>query len=144
MLMPLLQTILTSAVEYRKYNLGVYGIELPIQDPWTAQTQTIDFIVQLFELTTKVVDASASGVGMDDGSVAVRDIPRMQLAELASVLFACCHERLEWLRRSVYYLGLVSLVKVDVQSARLPQIPPVPRASGRSSRTGSTAFDPRF
>lgn len=93
---------MTSAVEYRKYNLGVYGIELPIQDPWTAQTQTIDFIVQLFELTTKVVDASASGV--DAESVAVRDIPRMQLAELASVLFACCHERLEWLRRYVYFV----------------------------------------
>lgn len=93
------QTILNSAIEYRKYNLGVYGIELPIHDPWTAQPETVDFIVQLFELTTKVVDSMASGAGMEADSAAARDVPRMQLAELASALFACCHERLQWLRR---------------------------------------------
>jgi nuclear pore complex protein Nup133 len=94
------QTILTSAMEFRSRNLGVYGIELPMHDSWTAQPDIIDFVVRLFELTTKVVESSVSGAGMDvDSGSSGRDIPRVQLAELASVLFGCCNERLEWLRR---------------------------------------------
>ena len=85
-------------MEYRRRNLGVYGIELPIHNPWTAQPETIDFVIQLFELTAKVVESSVSSAGMDVDFANGRDAPKTQLAELASVIFGCCYERLEWLR----------------------------------------------
>ncbi|KAJ7774554.1 hypothetical protein DFH07DRAFT_102982 [Mycena maculata] len=83
-------TVLTSAMEYREYNLGVYGILLPMVDPWTSSPATIDVIISLFESTTGVLDSSArSGV--------VLDYLKNQLPELATVLFACIQERLDWL-----------------------------------------------
>ncbi|KAJ6502530.1 hypothetical protein C8R45DRAFT_622368 [Mycena sanguinolenta] len=89
-------TVLTSAMEYREYNLGVYGILLPMIDPWTSRPAVIDVIIGLFESTTRVLDSSvATGVFLERNSYA-----NSQLPELATILFACIQERLNWLTSS--------------------------------------------
>jgi hypothetical protein len=90
------QTVLTSAIEHRKYNLSLYGVELPVHDPWTAQMRTINQVVDLFELTTAVARAHKTSGSTD---AVTEGMIRMQVAELASVLFKCCYDRLEWLKR---------------------------------------------
>ncbi|KAF7338280.1 Methyltransferase type 11 [Mycena venus] len=86
-------TVITSAIEYRDYNLGVYGILLPMIDPWTSSPAVIDVILGLFESTTKVLDSSTrAGVVLERNSYA-----NSQLPELATILFACIQERLDWL-----------------------------------------------
>ncbi|KAJ7905514.1 Non-repetitive/WGA-negative nucleoporin C-terminal-domain-containing protein [Mycena olivaceomarginata] len=86
-------TVVTSAMEYRNYNLGVYGIVLPLIDPWTSSPALIDVILGLFESTTKVLDSSTrAGVVLERNSYA-----NSQLPELATILFACVQERLDWL-----------------------------------------------
>ncbi|KAF8212214.1 hypothetical protein K438DRAFT_1708496 [Mycena galopus ATCC 62051] len=86
-------TVLTSAMEYRDYNLGVYGILLPMIDPWTSSPAVIDVILSLFESTTKVLDSSTrAGVVLQRNSYA-----NSQLPDLATILFACIQERLNWL-----------------------------------------------
>ncbi|KAF7363465.1 Methyltransferase type 11 [Mycena sanguinolenta] len=89
-------TVLTSAVEYRDYNLGVYGILLPMIDPWTSSPAVIDVILGLFESTTRVLDSTPAGVFLERNSYA-----NSQLPELATVLFASIQERLNWLTSSV-------------------------------------------
>src|ERR1700761_441412 len=59
------QTVLSSAVEYRQYNLGVYGILLPMIDPWTSNPELIDVILSLFETTTKMLDSSTRVVAQN-------------------------------------------------------------------------------
>jgi nuclear pore complex protein Nup133 len=82
-------------MEYRNYNLGVYGIVLPLIDPWTSSPALIDVILGLFESTTKVLDSSTrAGVVLERNSYA-----NSQLPELATILFACVQERLDWLAR---------------------------------------------
>lgn len=82
-------------MEYREYNLGVYGILLPMIDPWTSSPAIIDVIIGLFESTTGVLDSSArSGVILERNNHS-----KNQLPELATVLFACIQERLDWLGR---------------------------------------------
>ncbi|KAJ6547586.1 hypothetical protein B0H19DRAFT_1266498 [Mycena capillaripes] len=86
-------TVLTSAMQYREYNLGVYGILLPMIDPWTSSPAIIDVILGLFESTTKVLDSSTrAGVVLERNNFA-----NSQLPELATILFACIQERLDWL-----------------------------------------------
>lgn len=86
-------TVLTSAMEYRDYNLGVYGILLPMIDPWTSSTSIIDVVLGLFESTTRVLDSSArAGVASERNNDS-----NTQLPELATILFACIQERLDWL-----------------------------------------------
>ncbi|KAJ7046830.1 hypothetical protein C8F04DRAFT_1227029 [Mycena alexandri] len=86
-------TVLTSALEYREYNLRVYGILLPMIDPWTSSPAVIDVVLGLFESTTKVLDSSTrAGVVLEQNSYA-----HSQLPELATVFFACIQERLDWL-----------------------------------------------
>lgn len=87
---------MTSATEHRKYNLDLYGVELPVYDPWTAQTRTINQVVNLFELTTTVVHAHKTSGSVD---AVTEGMIKLQMAELASVLFKCCYDRLEWLKR---------------------------------------------
>ena len=67
-----------------------------MHDPWTAQTRTINQVVELFELTTAVVHAHKTGGSVD---TVTEGMIKMQMAELASVLFKCCYDRLEWLKR---------------------------------------------
>jgi hypothetical protein len=57
--------------------------------------RTINQVVELFELTAAVV--VAHGAGSSDALT--EGVIKMQLTELASVLFKCCYDRLEWLKR---------------------------------------------
>lgn len=62
-------------------------------DPWTSQLNVIDIVQELFCLTTQLVEA-----GNDDPEIAgAKRLPRSQLPELASTLFRCIQERLDWL-----------------------------------------------
>jgi nuclear pore complex protein Nup133 len=82
-------------MEYREYNLGVYGILLPMIDPWTSSPAIIDVVLGLFESTTKVLDSSSrAGVVLERNNNS-----NSQLPELATILFACIQERLDWLCR---------------------------------------------
>lgn len=87
--------MLNSAFEYREYNGGVYGIELPFIKPWTSRLQTIDIAIELFDTTTALVEAPGN-----DSSARSTSEPRSQLPELASVIFASMTERLDWLKSS--------------------------------------------
>ncbi|CAA7271672.1 unnamed protein product [Cyclocybe aegerita] len=66
-------TVLRSAFQYRAYNLGVYGIELPMIKSWTT------------------VESSGSVMRRKDKE------PSTQLPSLAAVLFESIKERLDWL-----------------------------------------------
>ncbi|KAK2466879.1 hypothetical protein APHAL10511_001137 [Amanita phalloides] len=89
----IVQILLQSALDYRQYNLGVYGIQLPMIKPWTSRPAVIDAVLGLFDATTKVVDQPLS-----DGSLpSAGKEPSTQLPELAEILFACIQERLDWL-----------------------------------------------
>lgn len=57
---------------------------------------TINQVVDLFELTTAVVHAHKTGGSVD---AVTEGMIKMQMAELASVLFKCCYDRLDWLKR---------------------------------------------
>ncbi|KAF9464745.1 hypothetical protein BDZ94DRAFT_1161306 [Collybia nuda] len=86
-------TVLQSAFDYREYNLGVYGVDLPMIKPWSSRPAIIDVILGLFDATTKVVDSVIlEGEDMDKSVD-----PNMQLPGLATILFACIQERLSWL-----------------------------------------------
>lgn len=89
--------VLRAALDYRDYNLGVYGIELPMLRPWTSKMSIIDIVLNLFDTTTKLVESPSA----DSEAVRMSSEPNMQLPELASILFSCIHERLEWLGRCV-------------------------------------------
>ncbi|CDO69523.1 hypothetical protein BN946_scf184785.g28 [Trametes cinnabarina] len=76
-------TILQSARNYREYNLGVYGIFLPMLDPWTSQPTVIDIVSELFTVTTQIVEAPSG----DSDSANSTQVPKSQLPELAACLF---------------------------------------------------------
>ncbi|KAF8921233.1 hypothetical protein CPB85DRAFT_1428242 [Mucidula mucida] len=81
--------ILKSAFDYRDYNKGVYGLALPMINPWTSDINIIEVVRGLFDQTTKQIETPMPSP---------RDQElRAQLPELAYVLFACMHERLEWI-----------------------------------------------
>ncbi|KAI0670336.1 Non-repetitive/WGA-negative nucleoporin C-terminal-domain-containing protein [Trametes maxima] len=86
-------TILQSAHSYREYNLGVYGVVLPMLDPWTSQPEIIDIVNEFFNVTAGLVEAPSG----DSETADSKKVPRQQLPELASSLFRCIQERLEWL-----------------------------------------------
>ncbi|KAG6851014.1 hypothetical protein H0H93_004501 [Arthromyces matolae] len=89
-------TALNSAFDYRDYNLQVYGIELPMIQPWSSKPAVIDVVLGLFDTTTKAIEAASSTHAAKDESE-----PSTQLPDLATVLFACIQERLDWLGSSV-------------------------------------------
>jgi nuclear pore complex protein Nup133 len=91
-------TLLRSAFDYRDYNLGVYGIELPMLRPWTSRPSVIDVVLALFDASTKVLENQGTSGGNQSGS----GESRSQLADLAEILFACIQERLNWLARSAF------------------------------------------
>lgn len=108
--------VLRAALEYRDYNLGVYGIDLPMLRPWTSKMTIIDIVLNLFDTTTKLAESSSA----DNEAVWMSSELNMQLPELASILFSCIYERLEWLRRYVFVNmnGLmVLMLKISVVAA---------------------------
>ncbi|KAG8217837.1 Non-repetitive/WGA-negative nucleoporin C-terminal-domain-containing protein [Butyriboletus roseoflavus] len=82
-------TTLQAALSYRAYNLGVYGVELPMIKPWTSRPAVIDAVLKLVDSVTKVVTVNG-------GNNTAKDVVDM-LPELATLLFACVQERLDWL-----------------------------------------------
>lgn len=92
-------SVLRSAFDYRVYNLGVYGIELPMIKPWTSRPLVIDVVLALFDASTKASEARSASGGAQPRS----GEPYTQLADLAEILFACIQERLDWLGRFVQY-----------------------------------------
>lgn len=58
--------------------------------------RTINQVVELFELTTTIVHAHKMSGSVD---AVTEGMIKLQMAELASVLFKCCYDRLEWLKR---------------------------------------------
>lgn len=91
------QTILQSALDYRNYNQGVYGIELPLIEPWTGQPAIIDVVSDLFDMTAKLVESQATETGPD----ASKAQAKAQLPELGMTLFACYSEWLQWLESPI-------------------------------------------
>ncbi|KAI0748169.1 Non-repetitive/WGA-negative nucleoporin C-terminal-domain-containing protein [Daedaleopsis nitida] len=89
----IVMTILQSAYNYREFNLGVYGITLPMIDPWTSQPNVIAIVVELFNLTAAIVETPSG----DPGTANIKRLPKSQLPELASCVFKCIQERLDWL-----------------------------------------------
>lgn len=67
-------------------------------DPWTSQPNVIAIVVELFTLTAAMVETPSG----DSGTANFKRLPKSQLPELASCLFKCIQERLDWLGRSVY------------------------------------------
>ena len=89
------QTITQSAFDYRDYNLGVYGVRLPMLNPWTSQPAVIDAILSLFNTTARAIESPSTRQHVSNG----RSEPGSQLPDLAASLFACMEERLDWLGR---------------------------------------------
>lgn len=89
--------ILRSAFDYREYNLGVYGIVLPMIKPWSSRSAIIDVVLEFFDATTKCLD------GLAPGSEQIKEDTELksQLPELAAILLACFQERLDWLQSPV-------------------------------------------
>ncbi|KAA1471121.1 hypothetical protein DENSPDRAFT_837049 [Dentipellis sp. KUC8613] len=81
-------TVITSALEYRDYNRGVYGLEFPLVRPWTSKADVINILLQLFAFTTNAVEAESTS----------RDVANTRLPELVSTIFACMTERIAWLK----------------------------------------------
>ncbi|KAI6103387.1 hypothetical protein F5141DRAFT_205422 [Pisolithus sp. B1] len=82
---------LQAALSYRAYNLGVYGVDLPMIKPWTSRPTIIDAALKLVDAASKV--ATDSGSSSNAGA---KDVVNM-LPELATLLFSCVQERLDWL-----------------------------------------------
>ena len=89
--------MLKAAIDYRNYNLRVYGIELPMLKPWTSRNSIVEIVMGLFDTTTKLVESPSA----DSEAVRMSTEPNQQLPELASALFSCIRERLDWLGRYV-------------------------------------------
>lgn len=66
-----------------------------MQKPWTSKASIIEIVLGLFDTTTQLVEAPSA----ESEAVRTSSKPNMQLPELASILFSCIHERLEWLGR---------------------------------------------
>ncbi|KAI0079884.1 hypothetical protein K474DRAFT_1696036 [Panus rudis PR-1116 ss-1] len=87
-------TVLESAYSCREENLGLYGIEPPLIDPWTSQPALLDIVSELFAITTTIIQQSSSEPESSSGS---RTQARKQLPSLAAALLSCYYERLQWL-----------------------------------------------
>ncbi|KZT70169.1 hypothetical protein DAEQUDRAFT_709105 [Daedalea quercina L-15889] len=87
-------TILQSALDHRDLNKGVYGLEYPLVDPWTSLLTTCNIVAELFGTTEKLVESTTA----DPDAVEAQSKPRSQLPELATLLFTCIQEHLDWLK----------------------------------------------
>ncbi|EKM55617.1 uncharacterized protein PHACADRAFT_256352 [Phanerochaete carnosa HHB-10118-sp] len=89
-------TLLQSATDYRGYNLRVYGIDLPLIEPWASQSRVIDIVSHLFDLTFRLIDSPSSTTTISTPSTTLATL-RGQLPELAGVLFSAYAEWCAWL-----------------------------------------------
>ena len=106
------QTVLRPALEYRAYNLDVYGIDLPMRKPWTSRPSVIDAVLSLFDLSTEVLETSlGSSIRATDRE------PGSQLPDLAAILFESIKERLDELSKLLFMdlLLFTSLIIVIFQ-----------------------------
>ncbi|KIJ69004.1 hypothetical protein HYDPIDRAFT_172503 [Hydnomerulius pinastri MD-312] len=85
-------TTLQAALSYRAYNLGVYGVDLPMIKPWTSRPAVIDAVLKLVDAVTRVAAEGAGASASGNAKEVVGMLP-----ELATLLFACVQERLDWL-----------------------------------------------
>lgn len=88
--------LLQSATDYRGFNLRVYGIELPLIEPWTSQPQVIDIVSHLFDVTFRLVE-SPSSTTTSAATFPTLSTLRGQLPDLAGVLFTAYAEWCAWL-----------------------------------------------
>ena len=106
------QTVLRSALEYRAYNLDVYGIDLPMRKPWTSRPSVIDAVLSLFDLSTKVLETSlGSSIRATDRE------PGSQLPTLAAIMFESIKERLDELSKLFTDLPLFTSLIIVIFSA---------------------------
>ncbi|KXN86872.1 hypothetical protein AN958_09467 [Leucoagaricus sp. SymC.cos] len=56
-------TVLRSAFDYRAFNMGVYGLEKPMINPWTSRASIIDVALSLFDASTKASEAQGAASG---------------------------------------------------------------------------------
>lgn len=75
--------------------MAVYGLEMPMFNSWTSTEKIVGIVHAAFDITRKLLEAP-----MPDAEKS-RSVPNLQFPQLASVLFACFQERLDWLGRSV-------------------------------------------
>ncbi|KAI5890655.1 uncharacterized protein SCHCODRAFT_02632498 [Schizophyllum commune H4-8] len=79
-------TIIAAPVTFRKNNMNLYKLELPMQDPWTSQPAVINVLRQLFD----ALEAAMEGTNAwSDG--------KEPLADVAGMLLHTIEERLAWL-----------------------------------------------
>ncbi|KAG9226276.1 hypothetical protein CCMSSC00406_0003155 [Pleurotus cornucopiae] len=90
-------TVLKSAFKFREEHKGQYSLEWPIINPWTSKPTVIDVALSLFEAITDIADVP----GADGQYHQSQSEPGSQLPELATVLFACIQERLDWLGSTI-------------------------------------------
>ncbi|KAF9265417.1 methyltransferase type 11 [Marasmius fiardii PR-910] len=82
-----LLTVLNSAFRHRGENAALYGIELPMVRSWTSEQEIIDGVLALFDTSTRIVESSPERT----------TVKTTHLSELATALFNCIQERLDWL-----------------------------------------------
>ncbi|PPR00501.1 hypothetical protein CVT24_005524 [Panaeolus cyanescens] len=90
--MRILIIVLQCAFQYRAYNLGVYGIDLPMLKPWSSRSYVVDSVLSILDLATKTLD-STSNIGRTAEQKQGDDI-LTQLPALAAVFFECVKERI--------------------------------------------------
>lgn len=69
----------------------MYGIDLPLIQPWTSEPAVIDIVSYLFDVTSKLVESPSSPTSPAHPTL------QQQLPDLASVLFYAFHEWCAWL-----------------------------------------------
>ncbi|OCH94941.1 hypothetical protein OBBRIDRAFT_788678 [Obba rivulosa] len=129
-------TILQSAVSYRIYNLGVYGVELPMIDPWSSQPHIIDNLIYLFDVTEGLVQSLSEDV---ETSTALEGV-KPQLPQLASTLIASMQERLDWLDSPLVDQSTNAQREKAELSERFDQIRPRVLESLRRNNFAEEAF----
>ncbi|KAF9564613.1 hypothetical protein CPC08DRAFT_684782 [Agrocybe pediades] len=123
----ILTTVLKSAFDYRDYNMEVYGVVLPMNQPWTSRPSIIDALLSLFEMITKAVEPTSTNV-RDKG----RDLLIAELPKLAAVLFQSVKERLDWLQSEPGQAGAMEVMQQRFAILR-PEVLETLRTSGHAT-----------
>lgn len=73
--------------------------------PWTSSTGVISIVSELFNITVKWVELPSTDIEPARAKILAKE----QLPELASALFSCYTEQLEWLKRQGYKSYIVEV-----------------------------------